>query len=151
MCQRLGLTFVIPVVVWSGFGCRPTPRAGESSTPARTPITLPGEAREAVLAEMRVLLGSLNGALEAASRRDTALLRAAAAAAGAATAADPELEALLPGPWLSLALQTHQGFDALASAAEHPGGAAPDTVVAQLARITASCVSCHATYRLVTR
>jgi hypothetical protein len=151
MGLRPVVTLVIPLALWLGQGCRPVTPAGESSADTRTPVTLPTDGREAVLAEMRVLLESVNGVLAAASRRDTALLRAAATAAGTANAADPELEALLPGPWLGLAHQTHEGFDALASGAGYPVEAVPDTVVARLARITASCVSCHATYRLVIR
>lgn len=125
------------------------PAAGEGhpavEPPAQT-LALPAEAREAILAEMRVMLGSVQGALQAAAVGDTAALRAAVRPAGMAMAADPELEAMLPADWMGMAIAVHQGFDSL------PGSAAdPATIAAGLGRIVAGCNGCHAVYRLETR
>jgi cytochrome c556 len=116
---------------------------------ARTAVFLPVEARDAVLAEMRTMLGSVNGVLIAQTNGDTAAMRQAALASGAAAAADPALEAVLPEAWLKLAMTTHEQFDGLAQAVARPGGR--DSVVAHLARITGHCVACHAAYRVEPR
>ena len=126
--------------------------AADSATAAHMPpdtrqvLAVPAEARDAVLAEMRVMLGALEGALHAAAQGDTAALRRAVTPAGVAMAADHSLEALLPPQWMRLAMATHQAFDSL------PGVAASPTArLAALGRITQGCNSCHAMYRLEAR
>jgi cytochrome c556 len=133
-------------VLWSA---RLFTRAGAPAEPAapadgRTSLRVPAEAREAVLAEMRVMLGSVHGVLEGANRADTAAVRRAAMASGMATAADPALESLLPEEFLHLGMATHAAFDSFARNSQ----AGPEDVRRRLAGITASCVACHATYRL---
>jgi cytochrome c556 len=114
---------------------------------ARTAVVLPTEARAAVLAEMRTMLGSLNGILVAAGRGDSAAMSTAARRSGLAAAADPALEKLLPEAWLQeMALATHLSFDSVAAAA----GADVAGVVNRLSSLTGNCVACHATYRLET-
>ncbi len=125
------------------------PAAGEGhpavEPPART-LALPAEARETILAEMRVMLGSVQGALDAVAHGDTSALRTAVRPAGMAMAADPELEAMLPADWMGMALAVHRGFDSL------PGSATdPATIAAGLGRIVAGCNGCHAVYRLEAR
>ena len=119
--------------------------AETSAGDGRTAVPLDAEQRLAVLAEMRTLLGSVDGVLRAVVQGDTAAVRAAALASGTAMAADPALETILPPQWLAIATRTHQGFDSLAASVGRGTG---DSVVARLARITPECVSCHATYRL---
>ncbi len=109
----------------------------------RTGIMVPAAARDAVMTEMRTMLGSVNGVLVAQARGDTAALRRAAIASGTAAAADPALERILPAAWLTLAMNTHQQFDELARAG--------DSVTVRLARLTGNCVACHAAYRLELR
>ncbi|HJS46400.1 MAG TPA: hypothetical protein VJ773_00285 [Gemmatimonadales bacterium] len=119
--------------------------AGAGTGTART-LALPAEAREAVLSEMRTMLGSVQGALDAAARGDTAAVRAAVLPSGMAMAADPHLEELLPADWMQMALAAHRGFDSL------PGvGTDPAALAAGLGRITATCNACHSTYRLEVR
>lgn len=118
-------------------------------TDPRTAVALPIEAQDAVLAEMRTMLGSLNGILGAATRSDSGGMRQAAAASGLVMAADPALEKYLPEQFLLLGTSTHVQFDSLAAAIG--SGAPRDTAIARLARITGNCVSCHALYRLVLR
>lgn len=115
-----------------------------ASTDGRTAIQLPVQARDAVLAEMRMMLGSVQGVLDAAARSDTAAIRAAAKASGLAMAADPALAEVLPPEFLQSGMATHQAFDSLAATAS--AGAGP--AVVRLARIASGCVACHATYRL---
>lgn len=116
-----------------------------ATQPART-LSLPDAAREAVLAEMRIMLQAVQGVLEAGARGDSAGVRAAARPAGMAMAADPELEELLPADWMALALSTHRAFDSLPAVG--PDAAA---IAAGVARITSRCNACHAMYRLESR
>lgn len=119
------------------------------STDTRTGITLPQSSRDAVLAEMRVLLTSLNGVLTGLARNDTALMREAAGRSGVAAAADPTLERVLPNEFMELGMDTHQQFDRLAG--EIADGIPADSVVARLATLTDNCVACHEAYRLEVR
>lgn len=128
--------------------CRP-PAPEPSAGDTRQAIALPPEARNAVLSEMRTMLGSLNGILTGLATHDTAAIHRAAAASGLAMAADPALEKLLPDQFLTWGVQTHRQFDDLAAAAA--SDITPDSVLARLSRITQLCVSCHATYRLTLR
>lgn len=112
----------------------------------RTAVVVPVEARDAILAEMRTMLGSMNGILNSVVSGDTASIRSAASASGTAMAADPTLEKILPEQFLRMGMNTHQQFDSLAAAIVGP--AARDTAIARLARVTGNCVSCHALYRL---
>lgn len=116
---------------------------------SRTGILVPAAARTVVAAEMRTMLGSVNGVLRAQAHGDTAAVRLAALASGKAASADSALEALLPVAWLQLATSTHHQFDDLAAEASRPHGA--DSVTSRLARLTGNCVACHAAYRLDTK
>jgi cytochrome c556 len=118
----------------------------------RTPVTLPPEGQQAVLLEMRQLLGAMGGALAGAASDDTTAVLAALAPAGSAAAADPALEALLPAAWKDLAERTHTGFDRLAIAIRlSQGSGLKDSVLQGLARLSGACTSCHATYRIAVR
>ncbi len=77
---------------------------------------------------------------------DLAKAEKAARAAAVAMPVDASLERKLPPPFLQLTRRTHKRFDGLADAIK--AGATRDAVLRRLAAITASCVSCHATYRL---
>lgn len=126
---------------------RPAPPAASSDT--RQALSLPVPAQDAVRAEMNTMLSSLNQVLTALPLRDTAAIQRAAKASGLATAADPELEHLLPQQFLVWGTETHRGFDTLASRVA--SGAPPDSLLVQLGTITRGCVTCHATYRLAAR
>lgn len=114
----------------------------------RQRVVLPAAPRDTVLAEMRVMLESLNGVLHGLATGDLAAAEKAARASGLATAADvePEIKRALPPPFLRLGMQTHRGFDRLAE--QLRTGASRDAVVASLADVTSRCVACHAAYRL---
>ncbi|HMU61559.1 MAG TPA: hypothetical protein PKA66_07245 [Gemmatimonadales bacterium] len=119
-------------------------RSSGTSADGRTAVPLPIEARDAVLAEMRLMLGAVNGVLAGAAQSDTMAIREAAAAAGLVMAADPALEAILPKGFLQYGMATHRAFDSLAANAS----AGPAAAIQSLAAITETCVTCHAAYRL---
>jgi hypothetical protein len=52
----------------------------------------------------------------------------------------------LPSDWFALAKPTHQNFLAIAKEANNPFSV--EAVLGAVAKTTAQCVSCHATYRL---
>ncbi|MBL0170464.1 MAG: hypothetical protein IPP90_06965 [Gemmatimonadaceae bacterium] len=110
----------------------------------RTPILLTATARATVLSEMRTMLGSVQGVLEGASRSDTVAIKAAALASGVVMAADPALENELPKEFLQLGMTVHRAFDSMAANA----AAGPNDAVKRLATIAATCVECHALYRI---
>ena len=116
-------------------------------TDGRTPVVVPPEARDAILAEMRQMLGAVQGVLAGAIVPDTAAVRMAAAKAGLVMAADPALEQILPETFLQYGMATHRAFDSLAAHAVDGPGAS----LTALAGITGTCVTCHATYRLESR
>ena len=140
------------------FGCRgerrepPAVTAGVVTDP-RTAVVLPADGQQAVLREMRQMLGAMGGAMAAATKGDTAALLAALAPALSAAAADPAIEALLPVAWKELAERTHGGFDSLAVAVRQTPGrqALKDTVLVRLAQVSASCTACHETFRVTVR
>lgn len=111
----------------------------------RHTLAVPAEARDAVLAEMRIMLGAVQGVLEATARGDTAALRAATRPAGMAMAADHSLESLLPAEWMRIAISTHRAFDALPAT-----GGNPTATMAGLGEIVRGCNTCHAMFRLST-
>jgi cytochrome c556 len=129
------------------------PAAGaQASIDKRTPVALPPEDQQAVLREMRLMLGAMGGAMAGAARNDTVALLAALLPAGSAAAADPALEASLPPAWRDLAERTHGGFDSLAAVVRRLRGAAlRDTVLVRLAELSASCTACHETFRVTLR
>jgi cytochrome c556 len=139
-------------------GCKgerrePAVVAAESAADTRTAVVLPADGQQAVLREMRQLLGAMGGAMTAAVKGDTAALLAALAPAGSAAAADPAIEALLPAAWKELAERTHGGFDTLAIAIRKTRGreALRDTVLVRLGQLSASCSACHETFRVTVR
>jgi len=117
------------------------------SADGRIAVPLPLEARDAVLAEMRLMLNSVQGVLAGAAQSDTAAIQRAAAASGLVMAADPALEQVLPEGFLQYGMATHRAFDSLAANAS----AGPAAAIEGLAAITGTCVTCHAAYRLEVR
>lgn len=155
--QSAGLTVALTALLAS-LACDSTHTAVKDTAASitkdpRTRIVLPDDGQQAVLSEMRQMLGAIGGALSAAAREDTAAVIAALTPAGSAAAADPELEALLPPTWKQLAERTHGGFDNLIAAARRArdGRDLKDTVLVGIARISGSCTGCHETYRITGR
>lgn len=143
--RRCLIALVIPAILSS---CGPKPPA-ESGGDARTAVPLPPEAVAAVRTEMRTMLGSLHDIHRALAEGDTALAHRAATASGLAAAADPALEPLLPESFLQMGMGTHLQFDSVALAIA--SGTPVESLPPRLPRLTANCVTCHATYRLVSQ
>jgi hypothetical protein len=116
--------------------------------------------------EMRGLLTSVNGVLRGLAANDRELMRSSAASAGMETmraqmqermgqmqqhhGQDPMLHGMgMPDAFMQLGMATHDGMDSLA--AHITRGATHDQILAQLARVTNNCVSCHQAYRLEVR
>jgi hypothetical protein len=134
-----------------GVGTRPAPEHGAPSGHAhkvpdsRRQVQLSPAERVAVLAEMRLMLGSVSAVLHGLAANDRGAIEKAARASGMAMAADPRLAQKVPRPFLELGMATHQKFDRLADAVK--AGAPGDEVVRSLADVTTGCVACHAMYR----
>ena len=124
----------------------PTGQAADT----RQPVVVPAAARRTVLAEMRQMLEALNGVLDATVPFDREAVREAALSGGTRIAVDrdPAMAKRLPEAFVRLGSSTHRDFDALAEAVAE--GAPRDSVLSRLSRLTARCVSCHASYRLET-
>jgi cytochrome c556 len=118
---------------------------GQQVTETRRQISLTPAERDAVLAEMRTMLGSVSGVLHGLTAHDRQAIEQAARASGMAMAVDPMLKQKLPQQFLELGMATHRKFDQLADLARTP--APEDDVLRSLADVTTSCVACHAMYR----
>jgi hypothetical protein len=132
-CGRSVRVAVGLIGLLASLACDSTPKAAENSVPpttkdSRTPVALPADGQQAVLREMRQMLGAVGGALSA-------------------------VEALLPATWKELAERTHGGFDSLTAAVRRArtGLALKDTVLVGIARISGSCTACHETFRITLR
>ena len=155
--RRARVRAVLPTLLAS-LACDSSPKAAKDAAPLttkdpRTAVELPADGQQAVLREMRQMLAAIGGALSAAAREDTSAVLAALAPAGSAAAADPAIEALLPGPWKELAERTHGGFDSLTAAVRRAptGSGLKDTVLVGIARVSGSCTACHEAFRITVR
>ena len=124
----------------------PQPPVAPQATDTRERVHLTPAERDAKLVGMRTMLKSLSGIMQGLVANDLVMAQKAARASGITMVPDPDLEKKLPLPFRQLGKRTHQRFDALADALKT--GAGRDAVLRRLAAITASCVTCHDTYRL---
>jgi hypothetical protein len=111
----------------------------------RTAVLLSPDERNLVLAEMRGILGSVQGVVDGGDMKRVAQ---AARAGGMAAAADvnPTLMAKLPLEFKQLGLGLHRRFDDIARAAD--SGASREQILAALSTQLSACVGCHEAYRL---
>ena len=145
----LGFTLLLTALGCPGGRSEPAEAAGAATIDPRTPVVLPAADQQAVLREMRQMLGAVAGVLAAAAKSDTVALVAALAPAGSAAAADPALDSVLPTTWKELAQRTHLGFDSLAATVRRTHEPAlKDTVLVRVAQLIGSCTACHETYRV---
>jgi cytochrome c556 len=114
----------------------------EGKAPPRQPLSLGRSERDAITAEMRTMLQSINRILHGLSAGDSATVRAAARASGIDSALGPDVLAKVPAHFAQLDAKTHRRFDEIANASEQR-----DKALLGLAMITGYCVSCHDTYR----
>ena len=114
----------------------------------RTAIQLSHEEKDLVLAEMRTMLGSVQGIVAGLSKEDLEKVRVSAKASGNAIAAEvpPPLMAKLPLEFKQRGFGVHRGFDEISVAVEQQE--TTDMIMSRLGDQLDNCVSCHSTYRL---
>jgi len=138
--------WVVTIVALAGqfIGGRTAP-----SEDARTAVVLSSSERDFVLAEMRLLLKSVQDVVAGVADGDMERVEQAARAAGAAAPrqAPAELMIHLPLGFKKTGMGVHQGFDQIADAAG--AGASGDEILKQLGVQLSTCVACHAGYKLV--
>ncbi|PYN93215.1 MAG: hypothetical protein DMD89_25275 [Candidatus Rokuibacteriota bacterium] len=146
----LGLAALI-VLTLVAIADRPLPTAylrlaeAQDASDTRERISLAPAERNAVLAEMRTMLKSLNRIMHGLAAGDLAMVEEAARASGIRAALDPQLEKKLPPQFQELDRRVHQRFNQLADAVK---AGTRDDVVKRLAALTGYCVTCHDAYRL---
>ena len=113
----------------------------------RTAILLTVAERDFVLAEMRAMLGAVQGVAEAIAAGDTAAAAKAAGAAGISFehSVPMTLMGKLPLEFKRQGMAMHAGFDEIAAAAAK-GEAAP-ALTARLAGQLNLCLGCHQSFR----
>lgn len=116
----------------------------------RQTIVLPEPARQTVLHEMRLMLEALHGVLAASVEMDRDRMAEEALSGGTRIAVDtdPAVAKRLPDEFIRLGTGTHEAYDDLAEYIR--AGAGRDSVLSRLSTLTSKCVSCHASYRVVT-
>ena len=114
----------------------------------RTAVLLAPDERNLVLAEMRGMLGTVQGMVDGVKVGNLNQVAQAARASGMAAAADvnPALMAKLPLEFKELGLSVHKRFDEIA--AEADSGASREQMLASLSTQLSACVACHASYRI---
>ncbi len=114
----------------------------------RTAVLLAADERNLVLAEMRGMLGGVQGVVDGVRTGDMKQVAQAARASGMAAAADvnPALMARLPLEFKELGLSMHRRFDEIAAQAD--SGASRDQLLATLGTQLSACIACHASYRI---
>ncbi len=119
-----------------------------SSPDGRTAVLLSRTERDFVLAEMRMMLASVQEITQALSQADYARAAQAARSASRHDAARIPigLMAKMPLEFRSAGRSMHEGFDDMANAMEQRG-ALPD-LYGKLADQLGACVGCHASYKI---
>lgn len=118
------------------------------STDGRQAIVLDADEKDLILAEMRTMLGSVQGVVDGIASKDMKRVAQAARQSGSAAAAQvpAALMGKLPLGFKQLGHTAHQGFDEIVVGAE--SGEPEDLLLARLGERLNNCVACHATYRL---
>ena len=123
---------------------------GDTATASdgRISVLLAPNERDFVLAEMRIMLTAVQEITEAlAEDKPADAAQAARTAGGKAAAAVPlPLMAKLPMEFKEAGMAMHNGFDDIATAADH--GERGSALTSRLAAQIAACVGCHASYRI---
>lgn len=117
-------------------------------TDGRAEIALTAADRDIVLAEMRAILGAVQGVTSALTQDDLKLVAQQARSVGLAAMGQvpPSLMQALPLEFKTLGRDMHAEFDRIALDAEQMGDR--EHALQQVSAILNKCVACHATYRL---
>lgn len=119
-----------------------------SAPDGRQAIMLSADEKNLILAEMRTMLGSVQGVVDGIANKDMQRIAQAARQSGSVAAAQVPagLMAKLPLGFKQLGHAAHQGFDEIIVGAD--SGEPGDLLLARLGERLNNCVACHATYRL---
>jgi len=122
-----------------------------STAPAndgRTAVLLEPAERQAILAEMRLLLETTQTIIAALTENDRSTIETAARKVGksAMSTMDFRLKAKLPLEFKKLGFGTHYAFDEIADMARD--GASGQAIQLKLADTMNRCIACHASYQL---
>lgn len=117
------------------------------STDGRTAVQLAPQERDLVLADMRIMLGSVQGVVQALAQGEVGKAAAPARASGVAAMGEtrPLMAAKFPMAFRQMSMSVHQGFDRLAADAE--GGTPPARLSEALGALLGICLACHEAYR----
>ncbi|MBI5462796.1 MAG: cytochrome c [Gammaproteobacteria bacterium] len=117
-------------------------------TDGRAEIALTAADRDIVLAEMRAILGAVQGMTTALTQDDLKLVAQQARSVGLSAMGQvpPSLMQALPLEFKTLGREMHTEFDQIALDAEQMGDR--EHALQQLGAMLGKCVACHATYRL---
>lgn len=141
------VTLLTYLFVSTTVGCA-SPEPGYVSDDSRQRLLLSAENRDKVLAEMRLMLESVHGALRGAADGNRSAIEEAARKSGMAMAADldPEVMRQLPQEFRDLGMRTHSAFDDLADAIASGGD--EGEAIRRLADLSGNCVGCHVAFRI---
>jgi len=119
-----------------------------SAPDGREAIVLSADEKNLILAEMRTMLGSVQGVVDGIANKDMQRVAQAARQSGSAAAAQVPagLMGKLPLGFKQLGHGAHQGFDEIVVGAE--SDEPEELLLARLGKRLKNCVACHATYRL---
>jgi cytochrome c556 len=113
----------------------------------RTAIRVTPAEREFVLTQMRAMLVTVQRVSDGLASANREQVVAAARASGeAGMIVQPALMLKFPPPFKQLSTQLHDGFDALATAAQ--ANAPLPELLGKMSAQLGTCVACHAAYRL---
>ena len=117
-------------------------------TDGRAEIALTAADRDIVLAEMRALLGAVQGVTTALTQNDLKQVAEQSRSVGLAAMGQvpPSLMQALPLEFKTMGRSMHAEFDQIALDAEQV--ADREHSLQQLSALLGQCVACHATYRL---
>lgn len=123
----------------------------EPSADKRQSIVLTSDERDLILAEMRVMLSSVQGIVDGiASKKMSHVSETARRSGSAAVAQVPAgLMTKLPLSFKQLGHETHLGFDEIVVGAQ--SGEPGDILLTRLSTQLNNCIACHASYRLDTK
>ena len=121
------------------------------STDGRIKVYLSAGERDFVLGEMRGMLEGIRDITLSLANGEREKARAIAVANGMASVGGVNLllMAKLPVSFMSLGKDTHQKFDAIASALANQES--PQNIQLRIGTLMNNCVSCHSTYSLMAK
>lgn len=145
-CTSVFVLWILTITVLGWFFIKGWTTTGSDG---RTEILLAAAERDQILAEMRLLLKTVDGIVRGLGEptRDLKQMEETARAVGMHMAADtePAIMAKLPLPFKQMGMSIHKDMDALADAIVRDETA--QQILQRLSSMTARCTACHDMYR----